>query len=248
MDAARKDAPPPTWWSLHTLHRCFEIAGIAAFAILSIGLTFDIITTIQEQTPALPGWLIAGAIFAAWLFADFSSGLVHWGADNWGSEHWPIFGTGFIEPFREHHVDELAITRHGFIELNGNNCIVSLMLFWFASIATGSAEWVLFVQVFWLAAAWWVFGTNQFHAWAHVEKIPKPIQWLQATGIILRPKHHDVHHVPPHERNYCITSGAMNPVLGALRFFEIIEWCMTKVTGVEPRHKIELPPDAKSSL
>ena len=71
-------------------------------------------------------WLIGGGILGGALFSDFASGLVHWAADNWGSPEWPLVGSSFIRPFRNHHFDPMALTRHDFIELNGNNCIVAL--------------------------------------------------------------------------------------------------------------------------
>ena len=56
--------------------------------------------------------------------ADFLSGFVHWAGDTVGDESTPVFGPNFVKPFRYHHVDPEDITRHDFVETNGNNCIV----------------------------------------------------------------------------------------------------------------------------
>ena len=62
----------------------------------------------------------------AYLASDFVSGFVHWLADTYGTEQTPFWGPKFVKNFREHHRDPKGITRHDFIETNGDNCLVCL--------------------------------------------------------------------------------------------------------------------------
>jgi plasmanylethanolamine desaturase len=233
----------PTSASTRTnLQRVLEGTGIVAFFVLA-GWAIVGITRTAQAAHIDYAWLFAAsAVFCSLLAADFFSGFVHWAADNWGDPKWPVLGPGFIQPFRHHHVDPQDITRHGFVELNGNNCIVSLPVFWLATYASDSMPGAagLFWGTFCVGVAFWVFGTNQFHSWAHDDAPPRLVRLLQKAGLILSPRHHDVHHIAPHHRNYCITNGWMDTPLSWLRFFPIIEWVIARITGVRPQHVINV--------
>src|SRR5690606_28663165 len=139
--------------------------------------------------------------------ADFASGLVHWGFDTWGSESTPAVGKTFIVPFRVHHSDPLDITRHGFVATNGHNCLVSIPVLVAALALPPGGVWSAPLATFVLLLTLGVFGTNQFHKWAHDENAGPVVRWLQDRGLILGREHHDLHHAAPYDRHYCITTG-----------------------------------------
>ena len=71
-------------------------------------------------------FMVAACAGIGLLVADLVSGMAHWAGDTLMREDTPVVGPHFIRPFREHHIDPKAITRHDFIETNGNNCIASM--------------------------------------------------------------------------------------------------------------------------
>jgi len=215
-----------------TTHRVLEIVGIALFFVCEAVLFWNLVTAWNSRV-----WEVAIAAFVAFVAADFLSGLVHWAGDTWGSPDVPIFGRNFIRPFRHHHVDEKAITRHDFIAVNGNNCMTTLLGLLPAVFVPVAEEqrWRAFGLWFLAFLCLGVFATNQFHQWAHVDAPPRFVRFLQRYRIILSPGHHGVHHDAPYDSNYCITTGWLNEPLRRIRFFARFERLITAVTGALPR-------------
>src|SRR5678815_2934015 len=149
-----------------------------------------------ELAPLVPQrpWVVLTAALLGYLAADLVSGLVHWAADTWGSPDLPVLGPAVLGPFREHHRDPLAITRHDFVETNGNNCLISLpvlgIALWLAPGNDGGGS--LFLSSFLLALVFWVLLTNQFHKWAHLPQPPPVLAFLQRWHVILPPAHHQL--------------------------------------------------------
>ncbi len=179
---------------------------------------------VQLGAAAHAGWLVPVAFLAGYITADFASGFFHFLADNYGSTSKPFVGPVFIRPFREHHIDPRAITRHDFLEVNGANCAMSVpvLLATWMFLPVGANLFTLFLGAYVGLFLFGIFLTNQFHSWAHVERPPRVIRALQRSGLILGPEHHQRHHTPPFNTYYCITSGWLNPLLARSRFFERI--------------------------
>ena len=220
-------------------HYILEILGIVSFFMLALFMGTEIY---QGMTTFGYLWLLPVITVLAYLAADFISGFVHFLADDFGSSEMPIIGPDFISSFRDHHVDRRGITRHDFIDTNGNNSLVSLpfmLLVWLVvpiEITVGG----YFFGAFFLLLCLAVFLTNQFHKWAHMEDPPSSAVWLQRRGLILSKEHHDIHHASPYDTYYCITVGFWNPLLDQTRFFEQTERLLRRIVpGADSQLRVE---------
>jgi ubiquitin-conjugating enzyme E2 variant len=175
-------------------------------------------------------------ILIGYILADFVSGFVHWACDRFGTEDTLLLGPNFIKPFRHHHVDPRAITRHDFIETNGNNSIVTLPMMGLAWLIPVDSSWGVFIFTSLTSLAFWIFLTNQFHKWSHQkrESVPWIIRKLQHSKIVMSIEHHKVHHTTPHDSYYCITSGWLNRPLDAIRFWSKAESLVERIFKVKP--------------
>jgi plasmanylethanolamine desaturase len=168
--------------------RALELFGIALFPVL-----FGISASSLQGS----GVELLAAALLGWLAADLLSGLVHWALDRFGSERTPAIGAVLIRPFREHHEDALAMTRHDFVETNGAS-------------ALGASVLLLFGNEILFFTALGVLAANQCHKWAHQRSVPALVRAAQRLRLILPPEAHRRHHAAPHDRHYCTASGWMN--------------------------------------
>ena len=168
-------------------------------------------------------WATGVGAAVGYLAGDLMSGVVHWFCDTFFEEHSPVIGRVLIHPFREHHRDPLAMTRHDFAEIAGNSCL---------ALAPGLGVVALLpapTRPLWLGAyaALLVFtvvavATNQLHKWAHMPAVPGYVAAMQRTGLILRPLRHAAHHRTQAEA-YCVATGWLNPFLDRIGSFPAVE-------------------------
>jgi ubiquitin-conjugating enzyme E2 variant len=184
-----------------------EGAAVATCGVVLAALAWRT-AGVTELVGAL--WTVAAAA-AGVCAADLGSGLAHWAGDTFLTEDAPLVGRRVIGPFREHHRDPLAITRHGFVERTGNTAVILIPLagvvWWHGTPATAGA---VLVHVAFVAFALAIAVTNEIHAFAHAARVPRTVRWLQRAGLILDPAAHDRHHRGGFTRAYCITTGWLN--------------------------------------
>lgn len=204
-------------------YRIVEVLSVVAFASFAWLLAAEALAGLSTR-PAFALWVPPVAL-AAYVASDFVSGFVHWLADTYCHADTPFVGPKFVAPFREHHDDPLAITRHDFIEANGDNCCISLLVLVPAYLWFPMREhaWAALAGLWVLLLAMSVLLTSMAHGWAHMTEPPRFVARLQRVGLLLTREHHALHHVAPHRTHYCITTGWLNPLLDRLRFFVHLE-------------------------
>ncbi len=205
-------------------HRALEVAGIGLFAVAFVFLSSNALRVGLNISGEVSIGFIALLFVLSVMAADFFSGFVHFLCDNFGSAETPFLGPNFIKAFLDHHDHPQDMVAHDFVELLGNSCLGSIPLLvglYYLLPLDGSTP-SLYGNIFTLMLILVMVLTNQFHQWAHNPQSPKFVKKLQRLNLILSPENHNRHHKPPYDKNYCMTSGWLNPFLNRIRFFDIV--------------------------
>ncbi|MCL4731817.1 MAG: hypothetical protein KJ044_15470, partial [Planctomycetes bacterium] len=224
--ASRHDAATLAAGYTRTQH-ALNVAGLAAFCALAAWVGWQVFSR------SLAPWQLLAGFVAGWVLTDFICGLIHWAGDTWGRPGMPVIGRMFVRTFREHHVDPAAITRHGVVQVLGEQALVAAplmaLLGFYDPADDDLAGTTVLVGAYVLLAA--CMAANLFHQWAHRRNPPALGRLLQALGLVISFRQHARHHCPPYTQSYCIAIGWLNPVLDRIRFWRALEWLVYKTTG-----------------
>ena len=170
--------------------------------------------------------MIALELLAAWLFADFLAGVVHWIEDKVFVKTTMHILTGVVKDNELHHVKPTAMLSHSW----WGNISTGVVIAWPFSLAL----WLFGAPtVLWLSVFFASFG-NLVHRFAHMPraKVPRLVRILQCTGLFITFKQHAEHHYEGRlllskesaHRRYCPMTTWLNPLLDRVGFFRGLEW------------------------
>ena len=190
----------------------FELVSVGTFIAFAAALARRVAVEAAHRMSLSIVILIVALVLAAYAVADLASGIVHFLLDNFGSPDTPVIGQKFVKPFRDHHVDPMAMTQGDFIAVNADNVFICLPVIVPAFYFLDTSQH-LYAGVFIIGLVAGVIMTNQLHKWAHMPTVPRLVAAAQRHGVVLSKEHHSVHHSGAYDRNYCITWGHLDLLL-----------------------------------
>lgn len=174
---------------------------------------------------------IALTLFCGYLLGDFLSGLFHWWEDRYGSLKWPkILVDHIVLANIEHHQFPANTCKRTYWYRNGSSILATMPVI---ALCIWAGWYILAVGLATLSQA------NEVHAWAH-QKSNWLIRAFQRVGFFISPRHHSVHHHRPYTQRYCVMTNYLNPILGAVGFWKMLEAVTWLICGAVPNPEREV--------
>ena len=161
----------------------------------------------------------AWIIFAAFVFTDWMSGLLHVVLDNPIMNTWPVVGPE-AKAFQGHHYDPTAVARGPWLDfLREHHILVFLVMALYILLKPSSPGLMLFSLHF----MWMSHVMMAALRWSHTHPkyLSPTVKAMMDYGIVMTVRHHSAHHAS-YDCNFCIFSGWMNPLLNQL--IHIVHW------------------------
>lgn len=169
-------------------------------------------------------------ILAGYLLADFIMGVYHWMKDTYFSPFTPIIGKTLIWGSRVHHIRPLYVTEFSDWDLFYSSAKWTLIWMGPLFLLTG-------INAFMLSLFLTIGLNDVIHKYAHMtdKQRPKYITLLQKIYILQSHDEHHLHHISPHEVNYCPITPYINIILENIGFWKKSEKFIESCTGVKAR-------------
>jgi hypothetical protein len=149
------------------------------------------------------------------LLADFATGIFHFFVDQYGSMQGK-FMTKSVNFLLLHHTAPHKIVAQSYWELTGG-------VYKIASVIFGVS---LFFEVHWELLLFLLFcaNGNMIHRWSHQRKSEAAVllRNLQRFKSIQSREQHHQNHKGAFNKNDCVMTNAINPILHRIRFWEFV--------------------------
>ncbi len=175
--------------------------------------------------PNTTWWTVCVGGLLGFMLVDALTLFIHYALDNYFSPDTPIIGKT-VYYFRQHHHDWGAMFARDFFDNNFENALFAASCGVFVAFGSPSAMTCAMMSVAILGGTY----VSQIHKWAHADSVPRPVLWLQRSGVIIDKAYHDVHHDDA-QGNYGLFAGWLEPMFDALRVFMILEYIIYLLTG-----------------
>jgi len=165
-------------------------------------------------------------IVLLYLLADFVTGLFHFLVDRYGKMN-GRYMTKSVNLLLIHHEEPRKIISQTYWEITGGVYKISLLIFCISLMWGFNWELLIFLL--------FCSNGNMIHKWSHQQKSKTSfiIRFLQKFKLIQTQSHHSKHHIGHFNKNYCVMTIFINPILHQLRFWESLIYLL-KLVNIKP--------------
>jgi hypothetical protein len=160
----------------------------------------------------LPTYMMCLVLFTGHAVADVLSGIGHLIFDKLNPLSCPQFMRSIVTAFQQHHERPWTMLYDSFAAQNVAVYTIVLIAMYVARTIRVAGYTLFAYQI--ITTSVWFSCVQIAHAAAHGRHVDnRLVQVLQRIGVFVSVHTHRNHHQPPYDKNFCILSGYMEPVV-----------------------------------